>query len=163
MSYQDRYPKNFTRKELLKSETAARRNILNTPSSVEHENNLVSLAWFLQTLRDELCLHFNRVIPLVVSSGYRSEALNTLIGGSKRSAHCHGLAADFVALGLSVGEVVKFINEHRLLSKMVDQVIDEFDEWIHVGITQPKTHKKRNEFLVARKKGGRTVYTPYKA
>ena len=32
--------------------------------------------------------------PLIVNSGYRTEAHNAAIGGSEHSAHCLGLAAD---------------------------------------------------------------------
>jgi hypothetical protein len=163
MSCYSKYPTNFSREELLHSETALRHNIDNQPHSPEHEKNLLNLAWFLQSLRDALSEHFGKEVPISVSSGYRSEALNTLVGGSKRSAHSHGLAADFRAIGVSVEAVFKFIHEHEAFSHMLDQVIDEFGAWVHVGIRQPKTNKKRWEFLLARKKGGRTVYTPYKA
>lgn len=162
MSCYPQYPTNFSREELLRSETALRHHIDNQPHSPEHEKNLLDLAWFLQRLRDALSEHYGRDVPISVSSGYRSEALNTLVGGSKRSAHSHGLAADFRAFTLSVEEVFNFIREHESLSQMVDQVIDEFGAWVHVGIRQPKTEKIRGEFLLARKKGGRTVYTPYK-
>ncbi len=158
-----KYPENFSREELLRSETAIRHNINNEPHSEEHEKNLLSVAYFLQALRDGLSEHYGRDVPISVSSGYRSEALNTLVGGSKRSAHSHGLAADFRAFGVSVEEVFDFIRNSQKLSEMIDQVIDEFGAWVHVGIRQPKTDKRRGEFLLARKKGGRTVYTPYEA
>lgn len=158
-----KYPENFSRDELLRSETAIRHNINNEPHSKEHEENLLNVAQFLQALRDALSEHYGRDVPISVSSGYRSEALNTLVGGSKRSAHSHGLAADFRAFGLSVEEVFDFIHTHEAFSGMLDQVIDEFGAWVHVGIRQPKTDKRRGEFLLARKKGGRTVYTPYQA
>lgn len=163
MSEELNYPENFSREELLRSETALRHNIVNEPHSPEHEANLHSVACFLQCLRDALSEHYGRDVPISVSSGYRSEALNTLVRGSKRSAHSHGLAADFRAFTVSVEDVFNFIREHESLSQMVDQVIDEYGHWVHVGIRQPKTNKQRGEFLLARKQGGRTVYTPYKA
>ena len=80
--------KNFTLQEFTKSVTAIRNDIDNSPNA-EHIRNIQLLVKFvLQPLREGL----NK--PIRITSGYRSESLNKLIKGSKRSQHCKGQAAD---------------------------------------------------------------------
>jgi zinc D-Ala-D-Ala carboxypeptidase len=153
------YPPNFSRQELLRSAIAVRNNLSNTPSQDAHEHNLVAIAYFLQELRDRLCAHYERVIPIIVTSGYRSETLNVFVNGSKRSAHCYGWAADIRAIGLSVRELCEFIHQF-MQDVMFDQVIDEFGEWVHIGLVRPSSGAQRRQFLTARKVRGVTCYQP---
>jgi len=79
---------NLTLSEVIKSNTATRNNISNEPTK-EHLQNLVALAEnIFQPIRE----HFNA--PIYLNSGYRSEALNKAVGGSKTSQHCKGEAID---------------------------------------------------------------------
>ena len=78
----------FSLSEFLKSSTASARGIDNTPS-LEVVSNLQQLSiHVLEPLR----AYFNT--PIVVSSGYRSPALNKAVGGSATSQHMTGEAAD---------------------------------------------------------------------
>ena len=80
---------NFTLAELVKSQTAVRKNINNEPGTAEI-NNLIHLAeTVLQPVRE----HFSK--PVVISSGYRSPELCEAIGSSAKSQHAKGEAADF--------------------------------------------------------------------
>ena len=86
---QIRLSKNFSLRELTKSATAERAGIDNTPKDLEHLVNMTHLAiHILQPVRDEFGV-------ITVNSGYRSPDLNKAVGGSERSQHCHGQAADF--------------------------------------------------------------------
>ena len=49
--------------------------------------------------------------PMVISSGYRSEAHNIAIGGSKRSAHLQGCAVDVVCSGEKAHNIVRLAME----------------------------------------------------
>lgn len=74
--------KNLTLREAIKSSTAVRLNISNRPT-LEHTENLKAVAKkIFQPIRD----HFG--VPIGITSGYRSEALNQAIGGSSKSQHC---------------------------------------------------------------------------
>ena len=69
--------KNLSLKEMTKSWTALRKGIDNTPTP-EHIENMKALAEnIFQPIRD----YFG--VPIHISSGYRSKALNVAIGGSK--------------------------------------------------------------------------------
>ena len=72
---------NFSLNEFTKSQTATRHNIDNTPSMTVILNLKTLCESVLQPIRN----HFMK--PMIISSGYRCEELNTKIGGSKRSQH----------------------------------------------------------------------------
>lgn len=83
--------KNLTLAEVTKSNTAIKYGISNQPTG-EHLSNLIQIAnKIFQPLRD----HFNT--PIAVSSGYRSKALNDMIGGASGSQHMKGEAFDIDA------------------------------------------------------------------
>lgn len=92
--------------------------------------------------------------PIVVSSGYRSPALNRAVHGSASSQHCKGEAADIIVPGLSVDEVVKAIRESGL---PYDQLINEFGGWVHVSFSLVR---ERRQALRAVRSHGETKYVP---
>lgn len=79
----------FKLSELTLSQAAVRHGVGNTPNP-EQLANLYRTAAMLEQVR---ALLGNK--PLVISSGFRSAAVNSLVGGSLKSAHLLGLAADF--------------------------------------------------------------------
>ena len=110
---------NFSLIELIKSQTAERKSIDNTPSP-EHQENLKRLCEsILQRVRD----HFGRVVS--VSSGYRSKELCTAIGSKTTSQHAKGEAADFEIYGLSNKEL-GHTSSYHLLYKLSSIVFDYF-------------------------------------
>lgn len=120
---------NFELEEFLVSETASRLGIDNTPTP-EVITNLMKLALSLETVRAALGK------PIIINSGYRSPALNEAVpGSSKTSAHCFGLAADFIAPSYgSPLEVAKAIAD---LNIEYDQLIHEGGKWVHLGLAKP--------------------------
>jgi zinc D-Ala-D-Ala carboxypeptidase len=71
--------------------------------------------------------------PIVVHSGYRSPGVNNAVGGVGTSAHCYGLACDFVcpAFGTPM-DVARAILKSDL---QYDQLILEYG-WVHVGLAR---------------------------
>lgn len=136
---------NFTLEEMVISETAARKGIDNTPSD-EIITNLKQLCkYVLEPLRTLIG------VPLLVTSGYRSHALNKAIGGAKNSQHCLGLAADVHCNKFSVEQLYQMVKKSKL---PFDQVIHEFGQWVHISYA----YKTRHECLRAIKVGGKTLY-----
>ena len=80
--------KYFSIEEMIKSDTAKAKGIGNTPSQ-EVIDNLTKL---IEAVLDPLREWFGK--PITVNSGYRCEALNKAVGGSKTSDHMTGRAAD---------------------------------------------------------------------
>lgn len=136
--------KYFSIEELTKSASAEKYNIDNTPDE-EATKNLEKLMQFLDPIRDKWCK------PIIITSGYRCKELNKVIGGSKTSSHCVGLAAD-----LKYQEnLFQFLLEY-LKDKEFDQLIIEYSgsvKWIHIGIG-PKMRKQ----VLVYKNGKYSVY-----
>lgn len=133
----------FTLQELTHSETAQRRGLSNVPS-VEILANLARLAKVLELIRIRLAYN-----PIIIHSGYRSPEVNAAIGGVPTSAHCHGLAADFVCPGYgSPYGVAKAISETPDLMKLLQQCILEYG-WTHVALP-PEGEIAKQELLTKR-------------
>lgn len=151
------FPKNFPCKEFLNSARADQLGIVNKPPTKEISANINRIAYWMQELRNRLSQHYGRDIPLVISSGYRIEALNSAVGGARRSAHCYGLAVDFKASGLTTKEICLFIFEH-CEDMPFDQCIDSYGRFVHIGIEKPNTGERRGHFLMPYKVAGKTHY-----
>ena len=147
-----RLSKNFTLKEFTKSQTAERRGIDNTPNDEHLENAEFLFGNVVQKVRD----HFG---PTTINSGYRGPELNEAVGGSKKSQHCHGQAADIEVPGVSNYEVAKWITENCDF----DQVILEgyrkgepSSGWVHVSYNK---EGNRKSILTCDFSSGKAVYT----
>ena len=149
---------NLSLAEVMRSETAKRKGVSNMPTP-EHIENFKKLAEnVFQPIRD----HFG--VPIHISSGYRSKALNTAIGGSLTSQHCSGEAIDIDMDGSSNGVTNKMVFEYVKDNLEFDQLIFEFGDannpdWVHVSYET--SGKQRKQILRATKKGGKTQYAAY--
>ena len=147
--------KNFSLQELIKSQTAERKGIDNTPST-EHQENLKLLCTsILQPIRD----HFSRVVS--VSSGYRSPELCTAIGSKITSQHARGEAADFEIFGLSNKTLADYIDSELHYDQLILEYWKESDPnsgWVHCSFSQGKN---RRQYLKAYKdENNKTRYEP---
>lgn len=149
MPEDQRIAPNFWLSEVLASDTAARRGISNTPGPAALRNILQALGPGLQRVRDRLG------VPLLISSGYRSQALNAAIGGARNSQHMEGLAADFTApsFGRPI-DIVRFLAGSTGVG--FDQLIQE-GAWVHVSFAA--TGQPRGEVMTAHFGPGGTTYT----
>lgn len=118
----------FTLDELIRSDYAARNGLDNTPNA-DVLANLLILAQGLESI----CALLNR--PLLISSGYRSPKVNAGIGGSDRSYHMKGLAADFTAPGMTPAQVCHELEAFKD-SIRYDKIILEFGRWTHVQFSE---------------------------
>lgn len=144
----DKITENFARHELIFSHTGTRLGIDNVPALESVEQNIRHTARWLQALRD----HINR--PIHVLSCYRCPKLNEAVGGSKTSAHLQGLAADITVDGISPKLLAEIIVNQTGLQ--FDQLIIEFDQWLHVGVATE--HARRKQVLRATHESGKTIY-----
>lgn len=115
----------FSMQELCFSETASRHGISNVPNRLVTEELKRLCLEALEPLRGALG------VPIIVTSGYRSSVVNSLVGGSKNSAHTSGRAADVRAIGFTPLEVCKRVTE---IGVPFDQLIHEFGSWCHIAI-----------------------------
>ena len=136
--------KYFTLKELCASAEGAALGIKNEPSKAA----LTNLESLVLNILDPLRAAWGGGI--IVTSGYRSAALNKAVGGSTTSAHRYGYAADIVPadgrISVFKAFVVKWLKDNQV---NFDQYIDEVgggSEWVHIGIKSPSGNQRR-QFL----------------
>jgi len=84
----DRISEHISLKEAIKSHTATRLNIDNTPRELDLVN--------MKTIAEKVFEPLRKWVggPIAINSFYRSPKLNSAIGGSTTSQHCIGCALD---------------------------------------------------------------------
>ena len=148
-----RLSKNFTLQEFTKSQTALRQGIDNTPGE-EHLANATQLFRnVVQRVRDKFGV-------TVINSGYRGPKLNEAVGGSSKSQHCKGEAADIECPGTPNAELAEWIRDNLVF----DQLILEFytpgipdSGWVHVSYKADGDN--RGSILTASRVDGKTQYS----
>lgn len=116
----------FTLEEFIASDTAKKYNINNTPT----DEHIKSIRLLCENMLEPLRVAYSK--PIVISSGYRSSALNNKVGGSSTSQHCKGEAVDIVVNGNDLTKVFAMIINNNL---PFDQLIWE-NTWIHVSYSK---------------------------
>lgn len=132
----------FCLDEFTKSSTAIKHGIQNNPPQEAFENLRRLCANTLEPLREALGL------PVVITSGYRTKALNSMVAhSSERSQHMLGQAADFYVgpgqSGLSRRELL--IKAFRLI--ILDEGIDYdqlilYPSFIHVSYVSRERNRR---------------------
>lgn len=74
--------------------------------------------------------------PMLLSSGYRCEKLNTLVGGAKDSQHLKAEAADFISPDFGTPlQICEALGDPKIMRLLgIDQLIWE-GEWVHISFT----------------------------
>jgi zinc D-Ala-D-Ala carboxypeptidase len=148
---------NFNLQEFITTATG----LENVPGPVEIENLRLLAVNLLQPAHNAIQRKYpGKKVVWKISSGFRSDLVNTAIGGSKTSQHRKGQASDnsvFVdGTKLSNQELIDVIRAERL---PYDQIIDEKlkgKEWVHMSYSAVSNRK---EWLTAR--DGATGGTAY--
>ena len=144
---------NISYKEAVRSETAKRLGISNKPKKEHIENMELIAEKIFQPLR-EWVDH-----PIRINSMYRSEELNSRIGGAISSAHKEGLAIDLDSLGGKTNlEMLHYIKDHLEFDVLISEYPNQEGEpkWIHVSWNKKKNRK---QVLEIKRKGRYYTYT----
>lgn len=134
--------KHFTMRELTRSATAKRLGIDNEPTEAVKANLTALVEHILDPLREAWGA------PIVVTSGYRSPALNEAVHGAASSQHVIGQAADIHTVSDKPEDNRKLLDLIIKLGLPFDQVINEYPnramqpDWIHVSYS---TRHRRNK------------------
>lgn len=145
----------FCLDEFTKSATARSHGIKNTPPQEAVDNLKALCQGCLEPLREALGL------PVVITSGYRTKALNSMLAhSSERSQHMLGQAADFYVApgqsGLSRRELL--IKAFRLI--ILDESIDYdqlilYPSFIHVSYV---SHERNRHTILLGMRNGKLGY-----
>lgn len=84
--------KYFSYSEFFKSDVAEKHQVKNIPDDAQLSQVLGNIKALVLNVLDPLRTRIGR--PIIITSGYRSQRVNELAGGSKTSQHMLGKAAD---------------------------------------------------------------------
>ena len=142
MNKNARLSEHFTLGEMTKTSA---KGLDNTPSHAAVMNLKNLCENWLENLRSRYGS------PIVINSGYRSEAVNKAVGGVKGSNHLTGCAVDIRCAGKE-----QMIRYAAILLDIADGTKQEFDEmlleqhgnvcWLHFAV-RPKDNRRRVAFL----------------
>lgn len=138
--------------QAIKSDTASRNKLDNTPNKSEIEN----LKHLGLNIYDKIYEKFNGKVKL--TSVFRSEKVNKKVGGSSTSQHRYGQALDIQGTnGVTNKQIFKYVKENL----NYHQIIWEYGSasepnWVHVGY-KPVGNQKKNTRAI-RGANGKTQY-----
>jgi hypothetical protein len=134
---------NFSLEELSHTD---HREFDNTPPA-DVIDNLKRLAMILEQVRSL----FNGS-PVMINSAYRSLEVNRAVGSSDHSQHRFGCAADIRIPSQTPDMVVQTIIKANI---PFDQLIREFDAWVHISVPTHEAVAPRKQVLIIDKSGTR--------
>ena len=139
----------FSQSEMTKTSV---KGVSNVPL-MEAIENLKRLCGWLEHLREMYnLLYSDGSHPILINSGYRSEAVNKKVGGAPTSNHLTGCAADIKVFGIE-----QALRYAVILLNYADNTDQDFDEllierspkgtyWVHFAV-RPKDNRKKVLFL----------------
>lgn len=141
-TYRKHLSPNFILYEFVRSGVAIEKHIDNNPLAAERE----ALANLCSNILEPLRKAFG---PIVISSGYRCQRLNKLVGGADNSQHCRGEAADIVACSPErLHHYFVFIKRNLDFDQLIMEPIGaKVPRWLHVSYT---TRRKNRHEIVGR-------------
>lgn len=131
MNRNEKLSDHFTFGELIRSATAERKGIDNTPP----DEIIPKLKRLCTEILEPIRHHYG--VPFRPNSGYRSNALNSEIGGSSRSQHCLGEAVDIEIAGVSNYDLAKWINDNLQFDQLILECYRQGEPtsgWVHVSL-----------------------------
>lgn len=114
------YGNHFKFEELVSTQTGLPNSVLTD----SHLANLASLWNYLNYIREELGK------PIYINSAYRTPAVNKQVGGSKRSLHMQGRAADIRCKPEYMADLWKILQREKdNFSELI-----KYDNFYHVAL-----------------------------
>lgn len=133
---------NFSITELCHSDTATKNGIKNIPSVAVCDNLLNLIFYVLQPVR-------NKFGAIQITSGFRCEQLNKLVGGVPTSNHRNGFAADVIPLQASFKQVYDYIVNNLDYDECFIETNKQGVKWLHVAYRKGNNRKKHNSNYLA--------------
>jgi len=129
----EKLSENFTLGELIKSETAERKGINNTPP----DNLIPKLRRLCTEILEPVRNNYGQ--PFRPNSGYRSIELNEAIGGSSVSQHCKAEAVDIEIPGVSNYDLALWVTNNLDFDQVILECYRQGEPssgWVHVSLRE---------------------------
>lgn len=116
----------FYLEEFTKSDTARSKGIKNTPDN----DALINIV----RLHDNVMYKIRKNLghPVIITSGFRTKALNTAVGGVANSQHLTGEAADFVVEGQTNEAIFNWCKKNLDYDQLILEQAGAA-QWIHIS------------------------------
>ena len=129
--------KYFSIKELCKSNTAIKNKIDNHPTPEIERNLTILIEHCLDPIREK----FGK--PITVTSGYRCEKLNKLVGGKPNSQHLKGSAADLVGdTNTKTKEIFEIAKQLGNFDQLLFERNSKGSIWVHISYKDSGNRKQ---------------------
>lgn len=148
----DRHEKlsdHFTLGELIRSDTADRKGIDNTPP----DELVHKLRYLCTELLEPIRNHFNK--PFRPNSAYRSQELNRIIGGSSKSQHCKAEAVDIEIPGISNYDLAVWVRDNLKYDQVILECYRQGEPnsgWVHISVKEKSVDNRAAVLTYSNKK-----------
>ena len=129
----------FTLNEFIKSQTAERKGIANSPNEI----HVIAMESLCYNILERVRAAFAK--PIIVNSGYRSVALCEAIGSKSTSQHCDGEAVDIEIQGISNYDLAKYIEKELNFDQLILECWDGIEPnsgWVHISYVNDVANRK---------------------
>ena len=133
MDRNEKLSEHFTLGELMRSDTADRKGIDNTPP----DHLIPKLKRLCTEILEPIRANYRK--PFRPNSGYRSIELNKAIGGSSKSQHCRGEAVDVEIPGVSNYELALWITNNLEFDQVILECYrpgEPSSGWVHISLKE---------------------------
>lgn len=132
--------KNISKHISYKEATFTQTGLDNTPNETQLENMIRIAEDIFEPIRE----HFGK--PIIISSFFRSAAVNKKVGGSKTSQHVKGEAMDIDAQilgGLTNRAIFFYIKDYLLYDQLIWEKGNDIEpDWVHVSLKASGNRKQ---------------------
>lgn len=131
MNRNEKLSDHFTLGELIRSDTAERKGIDNTPPT----EMIPELKRLCTEILEPVRARYG--VPFRPNSGFRSEEVNREIGGSSGSQHCLGEAVDIEVPGVSNYDLARWIQDNLEFDQLILECYrpgEPGSGWVHVSL-----------------------------
>lgn len=132
--------KYFSIAEFLRSDAADKYQVSNIPADEELLAVLNNINALVNNILDPLRARIGR--PIIITSGYRSQRVNELIGGSKTSQHMEGKAADIHVQGYTPQQMAIVYQTIQMCYDFDQLIFYPYKNIIHVSWNGDKNRQE---------------------
>lgn len=147
--------KTVTLNEAIRSNTAVRFGIENTPNETQQKAMVDTAVHIVDAVRKQ----FGDAVD--ISSFFRSEKLNSKIGGAKGSQHTTGEAVDLDSRDNTLNTAIfNFVKDNMVFDQLILEAPDAngIPSWVHVSYVN---HPKQNRGQILVYLASSKKYVPY--
>lgn len=132
--------KYFSYSEFFKSDVAEKHQVNNIPDDAQLSQVLGNIKALVSNVLDPLRAMIGR--PIIITSGYRSQRVNELVGGSVSSQHMSGKAADIHVQGYTPEQMDMMYRTIQMYYDFDQLILYPYKNIIHISWNGDKNRQE---------------------